>query len=471
MSDADRRQSQPHQIPPRSRGTAEHHAERSYVFRQIILPAQRFIHTEVLSGVVLLVAAVGALVWANSPWDEEYFDLFGTVLSVDAGVFHIEEDLHGWINDGLMTFFFFVVGLEIKREMTRGELAGFQKAILPVVAALGGMVAPALVYTALNAGGEGQDGWGIPMATDIAFALGVLALVGRGVPAPLRIFLLALAIADDIGAILVIAVFYTSDLSAESLAIAVGLLAVVYGMNRAGVRDITLYLLVGGFVWVALHESGVHATIAGVALGLMTPADPYYSPETFDEAMADLLAKYKDAQAREDEAAAQHVLGQIESLSLGTESPLERLERLLHPMTSFIVIPVFALANAGVIITGDTVSDAVSSEVSQGVVFGLVLGKPLGIFLATWLAVRVGLAQLPRTMTWAHVLGVGLLGGIGFTVALFIDELAFDAEVLVNDGKMGILAGSLVSAVLGYVILVWLARPPTEPQPGAPEAT
>jgi NhaA family Na+:H+ antiporter len=330
------------------------------------------------------------------------------------------------------------------------------------------MIAPALIYTAFNAGGEGQDGWGIPMATDIAFALGVLALVGRGVPAPLRIFLLALAIADDIGAILVIAVFYTSDLSPESLAIAIGLLAVVYGMNRVGVRDFTLYLLVGGFVWVAMHESGIHATIAGVALGLMTPADPHYSPDTFDESMDDLLAKYKDAQARGDDAAAQHVLGQIESLSLGTESPLERLERLLHPMTSFIVVPIFALANAGVVITGDTVSDAVTSEVSQGVALGLVLGKPLGIFLATWLAVRFGLAQLPRAMTWAHVIGVGLLGGVGFTVALFIDELAFDAEALVSDGKMAILAGSVISALAGYLVLLLLARSPSEQE--TPEA-
>jgi NhaA family Na+:H+ antiporter len=296
------------------------------------------------------------------------------------------------------------------------------------------------------------------MATDIAFALGVLAIVGRGVPAPLRIFLLALAIADDIGAIVVIAVFYTSDLSPVALAVAAGLLAAVYGMNRAGVRDFTVYLLMGGFVWVAMHESGVHATIAGVALGLMTPADPYYSPDAFDKTMTSLLAKYKDAQAREDKDACQQLLGQIEALSQGTESPLERLERLLHPMTSFIVVPVFALANAGVVISSDSVADAVSSPVSQGVAFGLVFGKPIGIFLATWLAVRVGLAQLPRSMTWVHVLGVGLLGGVGFTVALFVDELAFDAAALAADGKMGILAGSLVSAVVGFTMVRLLTR-------------
>jgi len=467
MSEGPRRPPPSHRIPPRSRGEVEHEAERSYVFRQVVLPAQRFIHTEVIGGIALLLAAVVALIWANlPPLDEAYFDLFATELSIDASIFHIEEDLHGWINEGLMTFFFFVVGLEIKREMTRGELAGFQKAMLPVTAALGGMVVPALIFIALNAGGEGADGWGIPMATDIAFALGVLALIGRRIPSQLRVFLLALAIADDIGAITVIAVFYTSDLSIEALMIAGGLLAFIYGMSRAGIRDVSVYLLFGAFAWVAMFESGVSPTIAGVALGLMTPANPFYSTSKFEESMEDLFAKYRDAQAREDEHAAQHILGQIEALTEGTESPLERIQRQLLPMTTFIVVPVFALANAGVVITGDSVSDAVSSEISQGVAFGLLFGKPLGIFLATWIAVRLGIASLPRSMGWWHVLGVGLLGGVGFTVALFVNELAFDQEVLVSDGKMGILAGSLISAIIGYVMLVLVTREPT----GSPEA-
>ena len=462
MSEGPRRPPPSHRIPPRSRGEVEHEAERSYVFRRVVLPAQRFIHTEVLGGVVLLLAAVVALVWANlpSPLDEAYFNLFATGLSIDAGIFHIEEDLHGWINEGLMTFFFFVVGLEIKREVTRGELAGFQKAMLPVAAALGGMIVPALIYIALNAGGEGASGWGIPMATDIAFALGVLALVGRRIPSQLRVFLLALAIADDIGAITVIAVFYTSDLSVEALLIAGGLLAFIYGMSRAGVRDISVYLLFGALAWVAMFESGVSPTIAGVALGLMTPADPYYSPSKFEESMEDLFAKYREAHARNDEPAAQHILGQIEALTQGTESPLERLLRLLLPITSFIIVPLFALANAGVVITGDSVSNAVSSDISQGVAFGLLLGKPVGIFLATWLAVRLGIASLPRSMNWWHVLGVGLLGGVGFTVSLFVNDLAFDELILVRDGKMGILAGSIVAAIIGYVMLVLVTRKP-----------
>ena len=474
MSEGPRKPPPSHRVPPRSRGEVEHEAERSYVFRQFVLPAQRFIHTEVIGGIALLLAAVVALIWANSPWDEAYFDLFATQLSIDTSIFHIENDLHGWINDGLMTFFFFVVGLEIKREMTRGELAGFQKAMLPVTAALGGMIVPALIYIALNAGGEGERGWGIPVATDIAFALGVLALIGRRIPSQLRVFLLALAIADDIGAITVIAVFYTSDLSIEALLIAGGLLAFIHGMSRAGVRDISVYLLFGAFAWVAMHESGVHATIAGVALGLMTPANPYYSTSMFEDSMDDLFAKYRDAQAREDEQAAQHILGQIEALTEGTESPLERIQRLLLPMTSFIVVPLFALANAGVVITGDSVSNAVSSEVSQGVAFGLLFGKPVGIFLAAWLAVRLGVASLPRSMNWGHVLGVGLLAGVGFTVSLFVNELAFDDEILISNGKMGILAGSLIAAIIGYVILVLVTRKPTgspdtDEQPGGTE--
>jgi NhaA family Na+:H+ antiporter len=461
MSEGPRKPPRPYDhIPPRSRGEVEHEAERSYVFRQVVLPAQRFIHTEVLGGIALLIAAVVALIWANSPLDEAYFDLFATELSIDAGIFHIEEDLHGWINDGLMTLFFFVVGLEIKREMTRGELAGFQKAMLPVTAALGGMIVPAAIYIALNAGGDGASGWGIPMATDIAFALGILALVGRRIPAQLRVFLLALAIADDIGAITVIAVFYTSDLSIEWLLIAGAILAFIHGMSRAGVRDISVYLLVGVFAWVAMFESGVHPTIAGVVLGLMTPANPYYSPSTFEDSMENLFSKYREAHARNDEPAAQNLLGQMEALTQGTESPLERLQRLLLPITSFIVVPLFALANAGVVITGDSVSHAVSSDISQGVAFGLVLGKPVGIFLAAWLAVRVGLTSLPPSMNWWHILGVGLLGGIGFTVSLFVNELAFDEVILINDGKMGILAASLVAAVMGYVVLILVTRNP-----------
>jgi NhaA family Na+:H+ antiporter len=462
-----------HSIPPRSLGQVQQGAGRSYVFRRLVLPAQRFIHTEVLSGVVLLVAAVIALIWANSPWDGEYFDLFESHLVLDGGLFKIDEDVHHWINDGLMTIFFFVVGLEIKREMVKGELAGFQKALLPAVAAIGGMVFPALLFTTLNAGGEGGHGWGVPMATDIAFALGVLALVGSRIPSPVRIFLLALAIVDDIGAILVIAIFYTGDLSIEALAIAGALFVIVYWMNRLGVQDINVYFLIGAVIWVAMHESGVHATIAGVVLGLMTPADPYYSRATFEEPMAELMAKFREAEARGDDLAAEQILGQMEALTGGTEPPLDRLERLLHPMTSFIIVPIFALANAGVIITGDSINDAVSSEVSQGVALGLLLGKPLGIFLATWLIVQLGISRLPSGMRWGHVIGIGLLGGVGFTVALFVNELAFDEEILINDGKMGILAGSITSAVIGLLMLTLITRsdrPTAEPAPGVLEA-
>ncbi|MEX1194191.1 MAG: Na+/H+ antiporter NhaA [Dehalococcoidia bacterium] len=445
-------------------------SQRSYVSQRVVRPLQGFIHTEVLSGGVLLLAAIAALVWANSPWDEEYFDLFATVLSIDAGIVRIDEDLRHWINDGLMALFFFVVGLEIKRELWRGELAGFNRAVLPVVAAAGGMAVPAILFTAFNAGGDGSHGWGIPMATDIAFALGILALLGRRISSQVRLFLLALAIVDDIGAIIVIAVFYTSDIALDSLAIAVVLLGVVYLLIRFGVREANLYLILGVCIWVAMHESGVHATIAGVALGLLMPVDPFYSVKRFGESMTGLLARFREVETRQDTEAAEEYLGQMEELVQGTEAPVGRWERQLHPVTSFFVVPLFALANAGVVITGDSVEDAVSSPISQGVAFGLILGKPLGIFGATWLAVRLGVASLPRSMNWGHVLGVGLLGGVGFTVALFINELALDGPDLIEEGKLGILAGSLLSAVLGFSAL-WLStsrrRPKTGGEPDA----
>jgi NhaA family Na+:H+ antiporter len=455
-------------VPPRSRGEVEVRAQRSYVSRRVVRPLQGFIHTEVLSGALLLLAALAALVWANSPWDEDYSELFSSVLTVDAGVFRIEEDLRHWINDGLMTLFFFVAGLEIKRELTHGELAGAQKAMLPVAAAAGGMAAPALIFFAFNAGGDGEHGWGIPMATDIAFTLGILALLGRRVSSQVRLFLLALAIVDDIGAIVVIALFYTSDIDLGSLLIAVGLLASVGALVRLGVREANVYMLLAVLVWIAMHESGVHATIAGVALGLLTPVEPFYSQKAFAAPMRDLLAKFGAAQEREDDDSSQEYLGQMEELVQGTEGPVERWERLLHPVTSFLVVPVFALANAGVAISGDSVSNALSSEVTLGVALGLVAGKPLGIFLASWLVVRAGLAQLPRGMSWGHVFGVSLLGGVGFTVALFIGELAFDDPSLIDDAKLGILAGSLVSAVIGYLALLFLARAPEAGAAGEP---
>lgn len=396
---------------------------RGTVVRRVAQPIRTFVETEVSGGIVLLIAAAVALVWANSPWDVAYNDIFEQHLSIDGGVFHIDEDVRHWINDALMTLFFFVVGLEIKRELQRGELAGIDRAALPGIAALGGMIAPALIYTTFNYGGEGGRGWGIPMATDIAFALGVLALFGRRIPPPLRTFLLALAIADDIGAIIVIAIFYTDSLQVDSLAIAAVLFGLVYAMRVAGVKNYAPYVLAGVAAWVAVYESGIHATLAGVALGLMTPMGVEVTEGEDDSVLV-------------------------------TSGPLEELEKLFHPITSFLIVPLFALANAGVSLDPDTVRDSATTSVTLGVALGLLIGKPLGIVAASWLAVRLGIAKLPRSVTWAEIVGVGFVAGIGFTVALFVNGLAFDDE-LQERGRLGILAGSLAASVLGFAIL-WL---------------
>jgi NhaA family Na+:H+ antiporter len=395
---------------------------REALGRRVPQPIRTFVHTEVAGGVVLLIAAVTAMVWANSPLDGVYEDIFGHYITIDAGIFRIEEDVQHWINDALMTLFFFVVGLEIKRELQVGELAGVDRAVLPVVAAVGGMVAPALIYTAFNYGGDGAKGWGIPMATDIAFAMGVIALFGKRIPTPLRTFLLALAIADDIGAILVIAIFYTESLQVDSLAIAGGIFALIFAMKFAGVKNYLAYVAVGAAAWVAVFESGLHATLAGVALGLMTPI----GVET--------------------------TRGEEDSI-LVSSGPLEELEALLHPVTSFLVVPLFALANAGVSLDPDSVRDLAGENVTLGVAFGLLVGKPLGIAFAAWLAVRMGVARLPTAVNWPQVVGVGFVAGIGFTVALFVNGLAFRADVLQEEGKLGILGGSLMASLIGAAIL------------------
>jgi NhaA family Na+:H+ antiporter len=419
----------------------------------VLLPAQAFIHTQALGGIVLMAAAVAAIVWANSPWDDSYVNLWETTVSIDVNIFSIDEDLRHWINDGLMVVFFFVVALEIKRELVLGELSEPRRAALPVTAALGGMIVPAAIYFAFNATGDGQRGWGIPMATDMAFALGVLALLGRRIPVELRIFLLAIAIVDDIAAILVIAVFYTDALSLQALGIAVLLLGVIVAMSRIGVLSMNPYFLVGALIWVAVLKSGVHATIAGVVLGLLAPASPQFTKQTFAESSQRLSERIRAAEEQGDEETAEAVLGQMEELVLGTEAPLERLERLLQPWTSYVVVPLFALANAGIVLSGDAIRDAVSSPVTQGVMLGLLVGKPVGIVSFSWLAVRFGICSLPKGTTWAQMAGLGLVAGIGFTVSVFITGLAFTDADLVSDAKIGILSASVLAGLAGYA---WL---------------
>ena len=431
--------------------------DRVFVPHRVFRAARTFVGIEASSGIVLLLAAVVALVWANSPWDEQYFDLLHTEVGIDLDIVVIREDLQDWINSGLMTVFFFVMGLEIKRELVHGELSTPRRALLPAAAAFGGMAAPALIFVAFNAGGAGVDGWGIPMATDIAFALGVLSLLSRRIPFSVKIFLLALAIADDIGAILVIAIFYTSEFDFLALAVAGLILVGILTMNRSGVRTINLYMAAGACLWIAVHESGVHATLAGVVLGLMTPARNFFSTQTFTATADALVRRF---QATDNEEAQRGILEQLEDLSQGTDAPLERLERALHPWVSFTIVPIFALANAGVAVSGDLVSDAISSPISQGVVLGLILGKMAGIFTFTWVAVRLGLCELPMGARWRHVLGVGLLGGIGFTVSLLITDLAFAQPLLADQAKLGVLVASAAAGIGGFLFLRLTNRTP-----------
>lgn len=421
--------------------------------RHVVLPVQEFIRTESAGGIVLLAATLVALVWANSPWDSLYHDLWDTVITVDGGIFHISEELGHWVNDAFMAVFFFVVGLEIKREVLHGTLAGPRRAALPAGAALGGMAAPALLFTLVNAGGPGGKGWGIPMATDIAFSLGVLALLGRRVPTTVRIFLLALAVVDDIGAIAVIAVFYSESIAWDSLALS-GLLVVgVVALQQMRVRVTGVYVIMGAALWVAVFESGIHATIAGVAMGLLTPSRPLIPRDELSRAARGLAQKVRKAARATDDEEAEALLADVEEVTTAAEAPLERWERILHPWASFVVVPVFALANAGIEISGSSIGNATGSPVTLGVMLGLLVGKPIGIVGATLLAAALRLGHLPAGVTIRHLIGLGVLAGIGFTVSIFISGLAYEEPELANEAKMGILAASALAGAAGYMFL------------------
>ena len=419
--------------------------------RLVLQPLQTFLRTEQAGGILLLAAAVAALVWANSPWRASYDSFWHTQLTIGIRTWSLAEDLQHWVNDGLMALFFLVVGLEIKRELLTGELREPRVAALPAIAALGGMVVPALLYLAINPGGEEARGWGIPMATDIAFALGVLALVGRGLPPALKSFLLALAIVDDIGAILVIAVFYSGSIDVLPLLAAGGLLAVVLVLQRLNVRWTVVYVLLGVGVWLATFQSGVHATIAGVALGLATPAVPFQRPRAVSLEAHRIADNTVDDPTPPDADAHQwlHLAG----LTREAVSPLARLEHLLHPWTSYVIVPLFALANAGVSISGSTLREALTSGVTLGVVVGLVAGKMAGVTAFTWVATKTGITRLPDGVRWSHLVGVAALAGIGFTVSLFITGLAFQTAAIQEAAKIGILAASLLAALLGALLL------------------
>jgi NhaA family Na+:H+ antiporter len=415
-----------------------------------------FLETEASGGIVLLVAAAVALVWANSPWSATYTSLWHTEVRIGIGTIGFDGDLQHLVNDALMAIFFFVVGLEIKRELVAGELQSWRTASLPAFAALGGMVVPALIYTAVNTGAsaEASRGWGIPMATDIAFAIGVVALLGRRVPSSLKLFLLTLAIVDDLGAIVVIAIFYSSGLDVTALGVAAGAVAATVVVRKAGVTWIPAYVALGVVFWLATYESGVHATIAGAIMGLLAPARPLAPSAVAREWAADLSDEPTPAELRA-----------MTMLANRSVSVAERLEALLHPVTSFAIIPIFALANAGVRIQGDSLDAPGAGRVVLGVVLGLVVGKTVGVTLFAWLAVRLGVSHLPRDATWQQVVGIAAAAGIGFTVSLFIAGLAFDSPDLENAAKIGIVAASVVATGLGALILRSAAR--SAPAPAA----
>ncbi len=421
---------------------------------RLIAPFERFLHIEAASGVVLLLSAALALVLANSPVSEEFLALWKTPVGFAAGSFRVSHSLQHWINDGLMAIFFFVIGLEVKRELVVGELKDKRRAVLPIAAALGGMIVPAGVYLFFQLGEPGQSGWGITMATDIAFVVGCLALLGNRVPRSFRVFLLSLAIADDIGAILVIAIGYTDHIDVGWLVTGAVLIGVLLAMQRAGGRAIPVYVVLGAGVWFAAHESGVHATVAGVILGLLTPARPYLSQNVFAR-----MLRRADEIVRGEFDAPPHRATEVRSLQRAAResiSPLEYLEGLLHPWVSFVIMPLFALANAGVPISLAGFGDPVALAVDAG----LVIGKPVGIVLFSAVAVRLGLATLPEGVDWTMMIGGGFLAGIGFTMALFIAGLALDGETL-DSAKVGILGASAVAALLGMAIL---ARQPSPPE-------
>ena len=423
--------------------------EEPRLARRIGLSMQRFLGIEAAGGILLIFAAAIALIWANSPWSDSYFDLWNTEINLSIGeLISLEHHGHAltlgeFINDVLMVLFFFVVGLEIKRELVTGELNTRRAASLPAAAAIGGMVVPALVYFAFNQSGDAMEGWGIPMATDIAFAVGVVSLLGTRVSTSLKVFLLTLAIVDDIGAILVIALFYTSDLSVGWLVAAVLTVLVTVLLKKIKIWYMPVYVVLGIFLWYAIFESGVHATIAGVIMGLLAPARPLLE----DEEEVELLKMQNIDEVRTQS------LSRLAFQIKETVPVTERLQNLLHPLTGFIILPLFALANAGVVLSTDAIGDAVSSGITQGIVVGLVVGKIVGITLFTLLTVKIGLCTLPLGTTTPHIAGIASIAGIGFTVSMFISGLAFDNAILEDEAKIGILFASIVAAIIGTVIL------------------
>ncbi len=421
------------------------------VIRQIAT----FIHSQASGGIMLLAFTVIALVWANSPWGDTYRDLWHIQFSVQFGGESLSLDLQHWINEGLMAVFFLLVGLEIKREVLVGELSTAKLAALPIMAAVGGMVVPALIYFLVNRGQPSADGWAIPMATDIAFSLGILALLGSRAPLSIKVFLTALAIVDDLGAVIVIALFYAGNLDVSALSTAGLLFLSLVVLNVLSVRMLTPYIVIGFLMWLMMLQSGVHATIAGVLLAITIPTRVRFDVPEFLKRTRDLLSRFDKTNDENTD-----VLGEEQQLALhaieksveGVQMPLQRLESTLHTPVNFVIMPVFALANAGIVLSGVGWGQ-LAAPVTGGIALGLVVGKAVGITLFSWLSVKLGMAVLPSGLRWMHVVGVAFLGGIGFTMSLFISGLAFSDEALITGAKLGILLGSVVAGVIGALLI------------------
>lgn len=428
---------------------------------KLVRPFQEFAARETSGGILLLACTIAALVWANSRWSESYSAIWHTPLVVGLGSLSLSHDIHFWINDGLMAIFFFVVGLEIKRQLLAGELASPRQAALPILAALGGVAVPALLYSAFNARGPGAAGWGIPVATDIAFAIGVMALLGNRVPLGLKVFLTALAIVDDIAAVLVIALFYTGEISWHALGLAGLCLCAVFAANRLGVRHPLPYLLIGGVLWMAILQSGVHSTVAGVLLAFMIPSGTVLNQKEFLRESRATLDHFERAAGSErsvlSDAEQRSAIEALEDACEKVQPPLKRIESALHPWVAFVIMPLFALANAGVTLSGD-LGRIVGQPITLGVAVGLLLGKPIGITLVSWLAVRSGLAALPENVSWMQIHGAGWLAGIGFTMSLFIVGLSFTDDMQLTSAKLAILTASFLAGSVGSVILARAGR-------------
>ncbi|WP_321316400.1 Na+/H+ antiporter NhaA [Labilibaculum sp.] len=425
------------------------------IFDRIKNPLVEFVRLQAFGGIVLMFFTILAIGLTNSAFGESFLSYWKQYFGINFGDWELNKSLLHWINDGLMAVFFFVVGLEIKRELLTGGLSSVKKASLPIFAAIGGMLVPALIYFGLNQTGSGTHGWGIPMATDIAFALGILLLLGKRIPTSLKLLLTSIAIVDDIGAVIVIALYYTSEIDWVYLLYGGGIYAVLWCLNLLKIRNIPVFLFLGVLLWFALLKSGVHATLAGILLAFTIPARANRNVFEFIRSNTMLLKQLGTTLAKDKKSKEKNIQASITAIKdncVEVISPLQRLEHLFHPWVAYLIVPLFAFSNAGVIANTDLMSKAFD-PISLGIILGLFIGKPLGIFLFSYLGVRIGIAQKPQKICWSQIIGIGFLGGIGFTMSFFVSQLAFSDSLILNQAKIAVLIASIMSGLIGFFIL------------------